>query len=164
MGSLDGKVAVVTGAAHGLGRLHALGLAAEGAAVVVNDLGVAADGSGRDDSAAQAVVDEIKAAGGEAVAHSGDVADFAPIPDGEYLVRVGTENRQHVMGHISLLGYNGGLIGPMTTGGPDESALGDPDGVLLTEWAAQCKKQGGVVTQGLTVSDPPEVPATSKAP
>jgi len=65
--------------------------------------------------------------------------------DGEYLVRVGTENRQHVMGHISLLGYNGGLIGPMTTGGPDESALGDPVGVLLTEWAAQCKKQDGVV-------------------
>ena len=54
MGCLDGKVAVVTGAAAGLGRLHALGLAAEGAAVVVNDLGVAADGSGRDDSAAHA--------------------------------------------------------------------------------------------------------------
>jgi len=65
--------------------------------------------------------------------------------DGEHLVRVGTENRQHVMGHISLLGYNGGIIAPMTTGGPDESALGDPVGVLLTEWARQCRKQGGVV-------------------
>ncbi len=45
---------------------------------------------------------------------------------GEHLVRVGTENRQHVMGHISLLGYEGRIIAPMTTGGPNESALGDP--------------------------------------
>ena len=65
--------------------------------------------------------------------------------DGEYLVRVGTENRQHVMGHISLLGYGGSIIAPMTTGGPDESALGDPVEILLTEWAAQCREQGGIV-------------------
>jgi len=65
--------------------------------------------------------------------------------DGEYLVRVGTENRQHVLGHISLLGYRGGIIAPMTTGGPSESALGDPIEVLLTEWARQCKNQGGLV-------------------
>ena len=65
--------------------------------------------------------------------------------DGEHLVRVGTENRQHVLGHISLLGYNGRIIAPMTTGGPDESALGDPVGILLTEWARQCRAQGGVV-------------------
>ncbi len=65
--------------------------------------------------------------------------------DGEYLVRVGTENRQHVMGHISLLGYSGEMITPLTTGGPDESALGDPVEILLTEWAQQCKKQNGLV-------------------
>jgi len=65
--------------------------------------------------------------------------------DGEYLLRVGTENRQHVLGHISLLGYEGDIIAPMTTGGPDESALGDAIGALLTEWAMQCKKQNGVV-------------------
>ncbi|MHC4718681.1 MAG: CehA/McbA family metallohydrolase [Planctomycetota bacterium] len=65
--------------------------------------------------------------------------------DGEYLVRVGTENRQHVMGHISLLGYSGRIIAPMTTGGPDESALGDAVEVLLTEWARQCRAAGGVV-------------------
>jgi hypothetical protein len=65
--------------------------------------------------------------------------------DGEYLVRVGTENRQHILGHISLLGYRGPIIAPMTTGGPDESALGDPIEILLTEWARQCKKQGGLV-------------------
>lgn len=65
--------------------------------------------------------------------------------DGEYLVRVGTENRQHVLGHISLLGYRGPIIAPMTTGGPDESAIGDPVEVLLTEWALQCKAQDGLV-------------------
>ena len=65
--------------------------------------------------------------------------------DGEHLVRVGTENRQHILGHISLLGYQGSIIAPMTTGGADESALGDPIAVLLTEWARQCKAQGGVV-------------------
>lgn len=65
--------------------------------------------------------------------------------DGEHLVRVGTENRQHVLGHISLLGYSGKIIAPMTTGGPDKSALGDPIEILLTEWARQCKQQGGLV-------------------
>ena len=64
---------------------------------------------------------------------------------GEWLVRVGSENRQHVLGHISLLGYNGRIIAPMTTGGPDESALGDPVEVLLSEWARQCRTQGGLV-------------------
>lgn len=65
--------------------------------------------------------------------------------DGEFLVRVGTENRQHVLGHISLLGYGGPIIAPMTTGGADESAIGDPINVLLTEWARQCHAQGGLV-------------------
>jgi len=76
MGDLDGKVAVVTGAGRGLGRIEALELARLGARVVVNDLGVAADGSGRDESAGRAVVDEIKSSGGDAVAHFGDVADW----------------------------------------------------------------------------------------
>ena len=65
--------------------------------------------------------------------------------EGEYLVRVGTENRQHVLGHISLLGYNGAIIAPMTTGGADESALGDPIEILLIEWARECRAKGGVV-------------------
>jgi NAD(P)-dependent dehydrogenase (short-subunit alcohol dehydrogenase family) len=73
---LDGKVAIVTGGAAGLGRCHALELARLGARVVVNDLGVRADGSGRDESAAREVCDEIKSMGGEAVPHFGDVADF----------------------------------------------------------------------------------------
>ncbi|MFD8687541.1 SDR family oxidoreductase [Streptomyces sp. NPDC059651] len=69
-----GRVAVVTGAGRGLGRAHALALAAEGAKVVVNDLGVGLDGSGSGTGPAQQVVQEIRAAGGEAVAHNGDIA------------------------------------------------------------------------------------------
>lgn len=75
MGSLDGRVAVITGAGRGIGREHALLFAAEGAKVVVNDLGGGTDGSGADTSAAQQVVDEITSAGGEAVASHHDVAD-----------------------------------------------------------------------------------------
>jgi NAD(P)-dependent dehydrogenase (short-subunit alcohol dehydrogenase family) len=70
----DGKVAIVTGAGGGLGRAHALTLAARGARVVVNDIGGARDGSGSDAGPAQSVVDEILAAGGEAVADTHSVA------------------------------------------------------------------------------------------
>lgn len=63
---------------------------------------------------------------------------------GEYLVRVGTENRQHVLGHISLIGYEGAMIVPLCTGGPDESPLGDPLSVTVTEWARQCRAQNGL--------------------
>ncbi len=73
---LEGKVAIVTGAGTGLGRLHALRLASMGAAVVVNDLGAAVDGAGRDESKGRAVVEEIEKAGGRAIAHFGDVADW----------------------------------------------------------------------------------------
>ena len=75
MGMLDGKVALVTGAGGGLGRTHALLLAAQGASVVVNDLGGARDGTGAGTSMADAVVEEIRAAGGQAVADYGSVAD-----------------------------------------------------------------------------------------
>ncbi len=74
MGLLDGKVAIVTGAGGGLGREHALLLASEGAAVVVNDLGGDRSGGGKGSSMADKVVDEIKAAGGEAAANYDSVA------------------------------------------------------------------------------------------
>ena len=72
---LEGKVAIVTGAGRGLGRSEALHLARLGAAVVVNDYGVAVDGS-KEDSAAQQVVKEITSAGGKAIADGADVADW----------------------------------------------------------------------------------------
>ena len=77
MGICEGRVVIVTGAGGGLGRAYALGLAAEGAKVVVNDLGVGTHGeAGETVGAAQQVVDEIRAAGGEAVANTADVADW----------------------------------------------------------------------------------------
>jgi NAD(P)-dependent dehydrogenase (short-subunit alcohol dehydrogenase family) len=74
-GICEGRIAVITGAGRGIGREHALELARQGAAVVVNDLGGSADGTGADATAAQAVVDEITAAGGQAVANTDDVSD-----------------------------------------------------------------------------------------
>ena len=70
----DGKVAIITGAGGGLGRSHALDLAKRGALLVINDLGGSVDGTGGSDTAAQKVVDEVKALGGEAVANYDSVA------------------------------------------------------------------------------------------
>jgi NAD(P)-dependent dehydrogenase (short-subunit alcohol dehydrogenase family) len=76
MGSLDGRVAIITGAGRGIGREHALYFAAEGAKVVVNDLGGANDGTGVDITPAQQVVEEIRSMGGEAVVNGDNVADW----------------------------------------------------------------------------------------
>ena len=76
MGICDDQVVIVTGAGRGLGRAHALALAAEGATVVVNDLGASLGGEGTDLTPAQEVVDEITAAGGVAVVNGDNVADF----------------------------------------------------------------------------------------
>ncbi|HEY3143530.1 MAG TPA: SDR family oxidoreductase [Acidimicrobiales bacterium] len=76
MGICDGRVAIVTGAGRGIGREHALLLAAQGAKVVVNDLGGSMDGTGQDAGPAKQVVDEIHALGGEAVANGDDISDW----------------------------------------------------------------------------------------
>ena len=72
----DDRVTIVTGAGQGLGRCHALDLASRGAKVVVNDLGGSVDGSGGSSAAALSVVEEIKAAGGQAIANGANVANF----------------------------------------------------------------------------------------
>lgn len=103
--SLDfsGRVAIVTGAGGGLGREHALALAKRGARVVVNDLGGARDGSGGSASAAQAVVDEIIAAGGEAMANSASVTDFAA-------VQSMVQETMDKWGRIDILINNAGIL------------------------------------------------------
>src|SRR3954471_843133 len=77
MPDLNGKVAIVTGAGRGIGRSHALALANAGATIVVNDLGAGVAGEGSDPGPAEQVVEEIRAAGGEASTNGENVADFA---------------------------------------------------------------------------------------
>ena len=101
MGLLDGKVIIVTGAGGGLGREHALALAKEGAAVVVNDLGGARDGTGSGSAMADAVVEEIKAAGGEAVANCDDVST---VQGGQNILKAGVDAFDKVDGVVNNAG------------------------------------------------------------
>ncbi|HEY6625001.1 MAG TPA: SDR family oxidoreductase [Acidimicrobiales bacterium] len=103
MGALDGRVAVITGSGRGIGREHALLFAAEGAKVVVNDLGGSVDGSGDDRTAAQQVVDEITAAGGQAVANGDDVTDW---DGGKRLIDSAIE----AFGDLHVLVNNAGIL------------------------------------------------------
>jgi NAD(P)-dependent dehydrogenase (short-subunit alcohol dehydrogenase family) len=99
----DGQVAIVTGAGTGLGRSHALALAARGANVLVNDLGGARDGTGRSSTAAEAVVEAIRAAGGEAIANGANVADFAE-------VQSMVEEAMSAWGRVDILINNAGIL------------------------------------------------------
>jgi len=103
MGALDGRVAIITGAGRGIGREHALLFAAEGAKVVVNDLGGAVDGSGDDRSPAEQVVAEIETMGGQAITNADDVADW----DGaKRLIDAAVE----AFGDLHILVNNAGIL------------------------------------------------------
>jgi len=102
-GVCSGRVVIVTGAGRGIGRGHALEFGRQGAKVVVNDLGAAVDGTGSSTGPAGAVVDEIRAAGGEAVANGDDVADWQ---GAERLVRTAVET----YGRLDVLVNNAGIL------------------------------------------------------
>jgi NAD(P)-dependent dehydrogenase (short-subunit alcohol dehydrogenase family) len=99
----DGKVAIITGAGGGLGRQHAMLLASRGALIVVNDLGGSVDGTGENASAAQKVVDEIKAAGGEAVANHSSVAT----PEGGHEI---VQTAIDTYGRVDIVINNAGIL------------------------------------------------------
>jgi NAD(P)-dependent dehydrogenase (short-subunit alcohol dehydrogenase family) len=103
MGLLDGKVAIVTGSGGGIGREHALAMAKEGAALVINDLGGARDGSGGGAKMADQVVEEIKAAGGEAVANYDNVAT---VEGGQNILKSGLDAFEKV----DILVNNAGIL------------------------------------------------------
>ncbi|WOD15989.1 SDR family oxidoreductase [Paraburkholderia kirstenboschensis] len=99
----DGKVALITGAGAGLGRAHALAFAARGAKVVINDFGGSRDGTGSSSTAAQAVVDEIRKAGGTAIANGANVAD--PVQ-----VQAMVEQAMAEFGRVDILVNNAGIL------------------------------------------------------
>ena len=114
----DGKVAIITGAGGGLGRQHALLMASRGALVVVNDLGGAVDGTGSDKGAADKVVDEIKALGGEAVA---DTNSVATADGGEAIVQSALD----AFGTVDIVINNAGILRDKAFHNMDESLI-DP--------------------------------------
>jgi len=101
--SFEGRVAIVTGAGVGLGRAHALGLAERGAKVVVNDLGVATDGTGQSSNAARDVVEEIRASGGKAIANGANVTDPKQ-------VQAMVDEAIAEFGHVDILVNNAGIL------------------------------------------------------
>ncbi|HYI45691.1 MAG TPA: SDR family NAD(P)-dependent oxidoreductase [Actinomycetota bacterium] len=146
---LDGKVAIVTGAGRGLGRAEAIELASLGASVVVNDLEVGLDGGETAGGAAEEVVEVIRSAGGQAVAHGGDVADFAVA---EELIKFAVDQ----FGDLNILVNNAGILRDRMIFNMDES---DWDAVIrvhlkghfcmsrwaTTYWRAKSKEKGGPV-------------------
>ena len=147
MALMDGKVVIVTGAGHGVGRGHALDLAEAGARVVVNDLGGAPNGEGSDRQAADEVVEIIKSKGGEAIASYDDVSDFTSARE---MVRLAID----AFGRLDSLVLNAGILRDKMIFNMDES---DWDAVIKVHmkghfaparhaceyWRNQSKQKGG---------------------
>ncbi|HWD66801.1 MAG TPA: SDR family NAD(P)-dependent oxidoreductase [Caulobacteraceae bacterium] len=114
MGLLDGKVAIVTGGANGLGEAYCRLFAKEGASVVVNDLGGARDGTGHDSSPAQKVASEIVAAGGKAVANFNDVST---VEGGEAILKTALD----AFGRVDILVNNAGILRDRTFANTSEA-------------------------------------------
>lgn len=149
MGTLDGKVAIVTGAGRGIGRGHAMLLAAEGAKVVVNDLGGSWDGEGKDERQAQLVVDEITALGGTAVANYANIATW---DGGREVVTQAIDT----YGQLNILVNNAGILRDKMIFNMEEADWDSVINVHLkghfcpTHFAAkywrECSKSGNPVT------------------
>ncbi len=149
MGRFDGKVAIATGAGRGIGRTHALLLASEGAAVVVNDLGGSSGGDGSDSTPAQEVVDEITAQGGRATANYDSVSSW----DGaERLIQQAVDE----LGGLDILVNNAGILRDKMSFNMDEAewdAVIDvhlkghfaPSRFAATYWRSKSKETGGPV-------------------
>jgi 3-oxoacyl-[acyl-carrier protein] reductase len=146
---LAGKVAIVTGGADGLGRLHALNLAGMGASVVVNDVGTTLQGEGRDQTKADAVVAEIEQAGGKAVAHFGDVSSWS---DAEGMIQTALDR----FGDLHILLNNAGIMRDATIFKMTEQDFDDvvrvhlkghfaPSKFACNYWREKSKKEGGPV-------------------
>ena len=128
----DGRVAIVTGAGNGLGRAHALGLASRGAKVVVNDFGGARDGTGGSLSPAEAVVEEIRKAGGTAMADGADVSNFAQ-------VTAMVDRATKEWGSVDLLVANAGILRDKSFGKMEVADWDKVIGVHLTGTFNCCK-------------------------
>jgi NAD(P)-dependent dehydrogenase (short-subunit alcohol dehydrogenase family) len=149
VGRFDGKVAIVTGAGRGIGRSHALLLAAEGAAVVVNDLGGSSGGDGSDATPAQEVVDEITAKGGRAIANYDSVSSW----DGaQRMVQQAVDE----LGGLDVLVNNAGILRDKMSFNMDEAEWDSvidvhlkghfaPSRFAATYWRAKSKETGGPV-------------------
>ena len=128
----DGRVAVVTGAGAGLGRAHALGLAKLGAKVVVNDMGAKTDGTGGSASPAEAVVEEIRKAGGEAIADGSDVSNFEQVK--EMVARAAMK-----WGSVDLMVANAGILRDKSFGKMEPDDFAKVIAVHLTGTYNCCK-------------------------
>jgi len=128
----DGRVAVVTGAGAGLGRAHALGLAKLGAKVVVNDMGAKTDGTGGSASPAEAVVEEIRKAGGEAIADGADVSNFEQVK--EMVARAAVK-----WGGVDIMVANAGILRDKSFGKMEPEDFAKVIAVHLTGTYNCCK-------------------------